>query len=735
MAVGPGRGSRRSVTVDPAGTLQGPSAGGAAFSNYSNGHIPNRVDCAKHGKLGRYCLRDFPVAPSSRRPIPGDVEDERGTENLGTCSDPQLLQTTRRIARLPEMDTRRTLEGDFHTAREGATPGGTPTVVIGNSSLSRKRRLTTTSVTSIGDDPTVIINLDDREHGHTPAPQHVNLEVLLKENERLRFELENAKSLQQVLESTMSGLRDQLVREKLTHVDDSGRLVSDDDRPQTAQPGPGTTTPDEDDADNEGEEEEEDDDEEVVVEEASVDLDRADHRKARLDLSNALEKLAASERLVSRLELALSTASASKEAIELENRDLHAALEAARTELEDSAAEKNQLREEVATLEGQVLATSHATTTGPTSKANETNDGSTFEASLEVEILRNELAACRQTIAANDRALDDAHSKIRQLEQTMDMQDARHLSYLEMEDELAGWKTIFKHLDPNPTPVVLLNHIRALESELERAQERAMLQQASPKSPSNQLENSVVSLEQENLQLHQRMKAIKAKLEEAETTNARLAQKLGSGAFNPDTTKVLHMKRNPFADSKLARMQVELDTLRGENQVLKSRRPGVPGSSPKGDIGEADASPDGVMDSLAAMATLQGKLNATEKKLAASEKSTKRLQQVFSQQIATFRESIPLLFGWNLDMTTDPNNKTERARFTLTPTGRGAPRKHRHGNLCFGLMVTDEGSKQLALVDTPLSKKHQKEVDTCISAMNSIPLFVANLTLDQVQKM
>lgn len=49
------------------------------------------------------------------------------------------------------------------------------------------------------------------------------------------------------------------------------------------------------------------------------------------------------------------------------------------------------------------------------------------------------------------------------------------------------------------------------------------------------------------------------------------------------------MKRNPFADSKLARMQVELDTLRGENQVLKSRRPGVPGSSPKGDIGEAIA--------------------------------------------------------------------------------------------------------------------------------------------------
>ena len=626
------------------------------------------------------------------------------------------------------MGTRRTLEDEFHTAREGATPGGTPTVVLGDSSLSRKRRLTTTSVTSIGDDPTVIIQMEDREHIHTPAPQHVNPEALLKENERLRFELENAKSLQQVLESTMSGLRDQLVREKLTHADDPGRRGADDDRPKTAQLDHGGVTADEDDGGDEDEEEDED-------EEASIDQNQVDHRTARLDLSNALEKLAASEGLVSRLELALSTATAYHDAIEQENNGLRAALEAVQTEVEQSAAEKNQLREQIATLEGQVLATSHAKTTGRANETNETKSGSTFEASLEVEILRNELSASKQTIAANDRALDDAHSKIRQLEQTLDMQDARHLSYLEMEDELAGWKTIFKHLDPNPTPVLLLNHIRALESELERAQEKAMLQQASPKSPSNQMENSVVSLEQENLQLHQRIKSMKAKLEAAETDNAHLAQKLGSGAFNPDTTKVIHMKRNPFADSKLARMQVELDTLRGENQVLKSRRAGLAGSSPKGDSGDGVASDDGLVDSLAAMATIQGKLTATEKRLAASEKSTKRLQQVFSQQIATFRESIPLLFGWNLDMTTDPNNKTERARFTLTPTGRGAPRKHRHGNLCFGLMVTDEGSKQLALVDTALSKKHQKEVDTCISAMNSIPLFVANLTLDQIQKM
>ena len=690
-----------------------------AFSNYSNGRSSNRFDCAKYDEPGRYrprCLPDRPVVspPHPRRRL-------RRRRRIGTPKIPGercfhgCPRPPAAVAHPSKMDTRRTLEDEFHTAREGATPGGTPTVVIGNSSLYRKRRLTTTSLTSIGDDPTVIIQMEDRDQGHTPAPQHVNPEALLKENERLRFELENAKSLQQVLESTMSGLRDQLVREKLTHADGSGRRGADEVRfPNVAHSDPGTVTT------NDEEEEE-----------ASIDQNQVDERTARLDLSNAMEKLAASEGHVSRLELALSTAKATKEAVEQENNRLHTALEAARTEVEESAAEKNQLREQIATLERQGLATSDAATTGSGKATNDTNDGANFEASLEVEILRNELSASKQTIAANQRALEDAHSKIRQLEQTLDMQDARHLSYLETEDELAGWKTIFKHLDPDPTPVVLLDHLRALESELERAQEKAILRQASPKSPSKQMENSFVSLEQENLQLHQRIKVIKTKLEAAETANTHLAQKLGSGAFNPETTKVLHVKRNPFADSKLACMQVELDTLRGENQVLKSRRTGRAGS-PKGD-GGAGISDGG--DSLAAMATLQGKLIATEKKLAASEKSTKRLQQVFSQQIATFRESIPLLFGWNLDMTTDPKNKTERARFTLTLAGGGGAQKHRHRTLSFGLMVTNEGAKQLALVDTPLSKKHQKEVDTCIVAMNSIPLFIANLTLDQIQKM
>lgn len=673
------------------------------------------------------------------------------------------------------METRRVLEGEFHTARERSTPGGTPTIVIGGNlptagsagtgdmTLSRKRRLTTASMASIGDDPTVIIRMGDRDHGgHTgqmPTAQ-VNPEALLEENERLRFELENAKSLQEVLENTLSGLRDQLVKEKLMHTErqvDGDRSL-DDAVLHSVENGS--------DDDERGEEDSYDDDTRERTTEGAEDSageaddakhaeeqsdedgengtgDYQDYRTARIDLSNALEKVASLEGKVSKLELALSTAQNSKDAMAQENEALQTALKSAQADIEQAAAKKNELKAQIATLEGQMMAPGQVDPNNDSSNA--------FETTLKLQVLEEKLSTSQANLAATTRSLDDARSKVRQLEQTLETQDDEHLSYLQTKDELAGWKTIFKYLDPNPTPTVLLNHIQELEANLERERLTNTRNLAtSPRSsnkgdPSSKpsittedLENNVVSLEQENLQLHQRVKSLKAQLEDAEAANARLAHKIGNGAFNPETTKVLHLKRNPFADSKLAQMQVELDTLRGENQVLKARcarhdqmaniRGETGGTSGLGGH-ESEARDDEGTNTAQTpslqLASLQGKLTATEQKLATSEKATNRLQQVFSQQIATFRESIALLFGWNLDMTTDPNNRNERARFTLSLRGQ------KHHRLCFRLA----DPSALTLIDTPFSKKHQKEVDTCIVAMKSIPLFIANITLDQIQKM
>ena len=647
------------------------------------------------------------------------------------------------------MDTRRTLEGEFHTARAGSTPGdATPTLVIGGNGngtgniTSRKRRLTSTSAASIGDDPTVTIQLGSHARERiamtSPRPNGQNgLDPvrLLEENERLRFELENAKSLQEVLESNLTGLRDQLVREKLEH-GKSAPAPGGEGASQRRQPTDRLSDPsdpsDPSDRRDPG--------------------DDADYRAVREDLDNAVEELEEAQDTISRLRLALSTAETSKDALDQQNESLQDALQTAQADAEREAAEKHALQARVAELEAQAeLAGAEGVhqVKGDVGAADVASD---FETTLEIQMLSNKLSKSQQSLIDTTKSLEDARSKVRRLEQAIESQDAEHVSFVQATEELAGWKTIFKHLDANPTPDVLLRHIRELETKLERTE--AQLELASPRraranaSPGGagasaddagndddkdtddtddtarrlaSLENNVVSLEQENLQLHHRVKSLNAALEAAEATNAGLAHRLGNGAFNPETTKVLHMKRNPFADTKLAQMQVELDTLRGENQVLKKTGAG-PG------LGDASAVS-------AELATTQGKLTATEKKLANSEKSNRRLQEIFSQQIATFRESISLLFGWQLDMTSDPSNKKERARLSLTIKSEAPGGKQKR--LAFRMVddgaAAGVGRTSVVLVETPFSKKHQKTVDTCITAMGSVPLFVANLTLDDIQ--
>ena len=649
------------------------------------------------------------------------------------------------------MDTRRTLENEFHTAREGSTPSdGTPTIVIGGhtrtvNTASRKRRLTSGSIgsmMSIGDDPTVAIQQGDlaRDWRTRSSPEGRDWQRMLEENERLRFELENAKSLQEVLENNMTSLRDQLVRAKLSR----GRPTSE---------APGT------DADERPDRIDRDSDLGLVdVSERApkaFDVEKegsVDYRAAREDLNKALEELEAARDTISRLELGLSTARASQNATDQQNESLRAALEASQTNAEREASEKHELRTRIAELEGQAELTAATATNTKDGDHGETN--ATFETTLELQMLANKLSKSQQSLIDTTKSLEDARSKVRRLEQAIETQDAEHLSYVQAKDELAGWKTIFKHLNANPTPDVLVRHIHELESKLERAETQIA---SSPRGNRRDdrhdeggnaavriddtserlaaLENNVVSLEQENLQLHQRVKSLNTALDAAENANARLAHKLGNGAFNPETTKVVHMKRNPFTDAKLAQMQVELDTLRGENQVLKNS---------VGGVSRAKSS----TEELAMLATTQGRLTATEKKLANSEKSNQRLQQIFSQQISTFRESIALLFGWQLDMTSDPTNKKERARLSLTLSGqkqKGAKQKRlvfrmvEGGTDPAGGDGGDRGGRSggsgtsLILVDTPFSKKHQKTVDTCINAMGSVPLFVANLTLDDIQ--
>lgn len=67
------------------------------------------------------------------------------------------------------------------------------------------------------------------------------------------------------------------------------------------------------------------------------------------------------------------------------------------------------------------------------------------------------------------------------------------------------------------------------------------------------------------------------------------------------------------------------------------------------------------------VAQLEGETNLLRRKVAELQKGTDRLQQVFNKQITLFREAVYILFGFRLEMASDPGARDMKAQFVLRP--------------------------------------------------------------------
>ena len=127
------------------------------------------------------------------------------------------------------------------------------------------------------------------------------------------------------------------------------------------------------------------------------------------------------------------------------------------------------------------------------------------------------------------------------------------------------------------------------------------------------------------------------------------------------------------------------------------------------------------------VAQLEGETNLLRRKVAELQKGLERLQQVFNKQITLFREAVYILFGYRVEMATDPGARDFKAQFVLRPQhAEGAGQQLVFRLLRDGRMVlvpTDFSSSQLA-----------REVETFIDRFKSIPAFTANLTMEYFQK-
>ncbi len=210
-----------------------------------------------------------------------------------------------------------------------------------------------------------------------------------------------------------------------------------------------------------------------------------------------------------------------------------------------------------------------------------------------------------------------------------------------------------------------------------------------------------------------------------------LQERVGRGEYNPDTTKVLHFKGNPETELYRAAKEARIAELESENEALRQSVRRVEAAiSPGGAPGDGTATPGAATATASGglrVAQLEGEANLLRRRLAEAQKTSDRLQQIFTKQIATFRDAIKGLFGYSVEMTSDPAAKETRAQFILRPQHADeagaelAFKMLRDGRIAF--VKTEYSTRRLA-----------REVETFVERYRSVPAFTANLTMENFQR-
>ena len=233
----------------------------------------------------------------------------------------------------------------------------------------------------------------------------------------------------------------------------------------------------------------------------------------------------------------------------------------------------------------------------------------------------------------------------------------------------------------------------------------------------------------------EKIAAVEARAQAAESEVEYLAkqvdllqERVGRGEYNPETTQVLHFKSNPETELYRAAKEARIAELESENEALRQSMQRLEAAtavatSPGGEASTPGATAGGGLR----VAQLEGEANLLRRRLAESQKTSDRLQQVFTKQIATFRDAIKGLFGYSVEMTSDPAAKETRAQFILRPQHADeagaelAFKMLRDGRIAF--VKTEYSTRRLA-----------REVETFVERYRSVPAFTANLTMENFQR-
>jgi mitotic spindle assembly checkpoint protein MAD1 len=203
--------------------------------------------------------------------------------------------------------------------------------------------------------------------------------------------------------------------------------------------------------------------------------------------------------------------------------------------------------------------------------------------------------------------------------------------------ELESLRSIVKTFDELPLPgksTASSASVRALETSVKAAMEEV----AAFKEAQTTLQQELDKLLKEKAQLQTKHNTVlekfgkireavyeeRAKSEKAEARAVRAEQLSGKGAFNPETTRVVHLRHNPVTEA----LKQEVSVLKRQLEALGGKQAAASAA-----VG-SDVDPN---------------------------KLHKRLKESFKEQIGRFREGVYLLTGFKIDMI--PEN--DRPRFKV----------------------------------------------------------------------
>jgi len=180
------------------------------------------------------------------------------------------------------------------------------------------------------------------------------------------------------------------------------------------------------------------------------------------------------------------------------------------------------------------------------------------------------------------------------------------------------------------------------------------------------------------------------------------------GDYDPTDTKVVHMRFNPFEMMKQKKME-ELGELKVENEKLAARLR----SLEAGEGGSAAGS-----DSSTRISSSK-ELEELRSKVSASELKNKRLVEAFQKTSKDLREAVFRLFGYQLDI---PMSK----KYKLMSMYADSP-----GDF---LLFSQSGNGEMQLLETEFSTTLTDLIDAYLSDADSIPAFLASVTMDLFNK-